>query len=158
MVFGQTQLDQAWDMHFTAVKAFVEQTGKPELPKDLCDTDGVNLKIWMRRQLASMRNGKLAADKAAMLRQLGFAPAIEDPFDVGYAHAKAYYEAFGNLLVQTGYVCDDGYRLASWAANTRQNRKKNKLTSEQIRLLDSIGMIWDVNEFVWNEMFEAAKA
>ena len=59
------------------------------------------------------------------------------------------------------YVCDDGYRLGNWIANQRQNYRKptkyHSVTPEQVKHLESIGMVWNPAEEKWREGYEHAK-
>ena len=66
-----------------------------------------------------------------------------------------YYKANGNLLVSSGYVCDDGYTLGNWISNAR-NRRDSRLSDEQITRLESIGMVWNMNEYRWEQGFSEA--
>lgn len=158
MVFGQTSNDQAWEQHYQAVKSYIEASGSTEIPKDLKDSDGVDLKHWLRIQIGYARKGKLAAEKTEKLKSLGVVFEQDDPFEIGYAHAKAYFEKHGNLLVlRKNDFRDDGFRLSSWVHNLRSRKKKGRLTDEQIRRLEAIGMVWNAQDAVWEEMFEAAK-
>lgn len=75
---------------------------------------------------------------------------------------KEYKQAHGDLLIPHSYVCEDGYKLGGWIANQRNNRNSNdkyrQLNDEQIKRLDSIGMVWDMVEYSWNRAYESALA
>ena len=158
MVFGQTSNDQAWERHYQAVKSCVEASGSTEIPKDLKDSDGVDLKHWLQIQIVHARKGKLLAEKAEKLKAIGVRFEQDDPFETGYAHAKAYFEKHGSLVgIPKNYSCDDGFRLPSWIHNLRSRKQKGSLNEEQIERLEAIGMVWKAQEAIWEEMFEAAK-
>lgn len=78
-----------------------------------------------------------------------------------YAHAKQYYEEFGNLEVSSRYRTADGYSLGSWIFNQRCIRKgqlNGSLTESQIAKLDKIGMVWDsVTDLNWSRYFSAVQ-
>lgn len=69
-----------------------------------------------------------------------------------YKLAKAYYEHYGNLEIPfdyktiNGYERDkEGFNLGYWINTQRRTYKGDstrKISEEQIRLLDEIGMIW----------------
>lgn len=157
MVFGVSNSEKMWEMHYQAVKRFVHDTGSTDIPKDLKDTDGVSLSIWVKRQLKKAYTEELSVDKTEKLKALGFVLEQNAPFEDGYAHAKAYFEQNGNLGMPTGYVCSDGYGLYAWISNVKQKQKKGKLTAEQVQRLEAIGMVWNKNGTAWDEMFEEAK-
>ena len=87
---------------------------------------------------------------------------IDDPWEIGFAHAKEYYTANGDLLVNPNYVCPDGYNLGGWISNQRANCKTadkyRKLDKVQIKRLNEIGMVWNVGEFRWEEAYKRAAA
>lgn len=156
MVFGQTNVEQAWEKHYQAVSAYVARTGSTAIPKDMRD-ESAFLKNWVDRQLAVLRKGKLPPEKAEKLKALGFVCHETDSFDAGFAHARLFYEEFGHLHTAKAYVCSDGYKLSAWLADMRQKRKHGRLSAEQIRQLDAIGMVWNSAEAAWDEMFDEAK-
>ncbi|MCR4647187.1 MAG: Helicase associated domain protein [Oscillospiraceae bacterium] len=157
MTFGKANNDHVWESHYQAVKAYIERTGSIAIPGDLCDKK-VNLKKWVSRQVAAMKSGALECQKQMKLQALGFTKDEIDPFEVGIAHAKRYYEQHGDLLVKArGFLCDDGYNLSSWIRNIRSKKNSGKLSEDQMKRLEEIGMVWSVKRDVWNEMFEAAK-
>ncbi len=70
-----------------------------------------------------------------------------------YRYAEEYYQANSNLDVPSKYKLDNGFDLGDWVA--RQRRNKSKLSDEQIKKLDSIGMIWTaLSEKQWEYGFE----
>ncbi len=64
-------------------------------------------------------------------------------------------------MVQRNYVCSDGYAFGAWLANQRNSRnnptKYHFLTDEQIKLLESIVMIWSVPEYKWQLAYGYAR-
>ena len=85
-----------------------------------------------------------------------------------YELAKAYYEHNNNLEIPLSFKTNNGYeydengiKLGAWI-NTQRNAYKGrgnfKITEEQIRLLEEIGMIFDVYGAKWKEKYELAKA
>ena len=74
--------------------------------------------------------------------------------------AKEYYEKYGNLLIPKDYeIVVDGkiIKLGDWINHERQEYRKNKLTDEQIKLLNTINMAWNKFEYVWYFKYELAK-
>lgn len=77
-----------------------------------------------------------------------------------YNEAVKYYETYGNLLVPTSFVTADGVKLGSWISNQRcayKGTAYGHLSNEQIKLLDQIGMIWNVREAKWFEFYMVAR-
>ncbi|MCW5213586.1 Helicase associated domain protein, partial [Desulfobulbus sp. TB] len=62
-------------------------------------------------------------------------------WDVWFGKLKAFQERFGHCNVAIGWKEDPA--LASWISGQRTGKKKGKLSSERIRLLDDLGFVWD---------------
>ena len=152
--------DDAWHSQYRAVQAFYEICGHLNIPSEYDGGKGKNLTKWITRQRAARVAGKLTDEQITLLDALGMAWIIEDPWEVGFRYATEYYTAHGNLLVSTDYICPDGFPLGNWISNQRSNAKTTdkyrKLDKEQIRRLESIGMIWDMMEFRWQEAYQRA--
>ena len=90
-----------------------------------------------------------------------------DTWELNYSLAKAYFEKYGSLKgIITGYKtlngidkCENGYNLGKWLANQRQLYKIGKLSKERKKLLDQIGMRFDIkyNDEIWTQMYVLAK-
>ena len=158
MMFGKCSADKTWDEHYQELHSYVARSGSTDIPPDLLSSSGVKLFLWLKRQYTYARKGQLSEEKAEKLRKLGFVLEKSDPFVIGLAYARKYFETHGDLLVRNGFECEDGFDLVAWIVNARQNRRKNKLSAEQVQQLDAIGMVWNTQEHQWNEMFEAARA
>ena len=86
--------------------------------------------------------------------------ALTATWDMYYASAKQYCEENGNLEVPARYITEEGYALGSWLNNQKAIRKGTivgKLTEDQIKKLDDIGMIWDSLDYFWEQSFISAK-
>lgn len=53
-----------------------------------------------------------------------------------------YREEHGNILVHSGYLTPDGYKLGQWIKEKRKHHAKGTLPAEQVRLLEELGMVW----------------
>ena len=84
-----------------------------------------------------------------------------------YEIAREYYKKNGDLNIEKDYITEDGIMLGCWIASQRKIYKKklknNKynyilLTTEQIKMLENIGMEWNPSkETKWEKMFKLAK-
>ena len=73
-----------------------------------------------------------------------------------YEKAKKYYQKHSNLLVPARYICEDGTQLGQWISAQRvayknrtlpkeeRNNNFSPLTDEQVKLLEKIGMVWQI--------------
>ena len=77
-----------------------------------------------------------------------------------YHELEEYYKEYGNIDVPIKYETKEGLKLGKWLTNQRQAYKEkgtNKITKDQIQLLDSLKMNWDMNIAVWNKNYNALK-
>ena len=133
-----------------------------EIPVKYQTEEGYGLGRWLltqRRVYAGEKYGVLGADRVRRLNQIGM--VWESSRDLAwqrYFHeAEKYYVEHGNLNTNVHTVTDSGIRLGAWITKLRTYRKsgiqKAYLSEERIRLLDGIGMIWDVPDYLWEENF-----
>lgn len=108
--------------------------------------------------------GRMAEHRVAELEKIGMVwDVYDDAWERGYAQAKTYFEAHGDLNVPARMTTEDGYPLGRWLGNQRQAREgkfqHRQLTQEQIRRLDAIGMNWGRSrEERWNAFYSAARS
>ncbi len=76
-----------------------------------------------------------------------------------YSACLDYEREHGNLDVPERYVSKSGVRLGVWIVHIRQLRKKdslpNYLTSDRLKLLDNLNMIWDYSEYWFDVRYKA---
>lgn len=82
-------------------------------------------------------------------------------WDTYYEAAKQWYGENGNLKIPKSYVTESGLTLGAWINTQRRVKSGNisgNLTWEKIQKLNDIGMIWDVTDSSWQEVFEELKS
>ena len=85
---------------------------------------------------------------------------LSAPWEVYYRELEGYYLDNGDIMVPKNFVANSGLNLGMWLQRQRSIRKgktEGVLTQEQIRLLDSLGMVWDVKESAWEDYYKAAE-
>lgn len=75
--------------------------------------------------------------------------------------SRPYFEEHGDLNVPVRYKTETGFALGNWISNQREAKegesRLKKLTEEQIKQLESIGMIWKRSrDERWNDFYSAA--
>ncbi len=149
--FGEVQkkenrLEDAWEYLYQYARRFYLEQGHLFISKRYADKDGTNLGSWLQRQRANYRKGILTKDQIQKLDRIGMIWEIENPWEIGYQHAKQYFSKFENLSVPYTYFCEDGYRLGKWISNQRcayHNLEGKRLDANQIQKLSAIGMLWN---------------
>ena len=98
------------------------------------------------------KKGRLQRDWQQRLEETGFVwDYTEYYWNSMYENAKNYYEKHGHLHVSSNHVCENGAKLGQWISSMRRRRKYKEagkagtnISQEQINMLDSIGMIWEI--------------
>ena len=75
-----------------------------------------------------------------------------------FEFAKQYYENNGDLLVPSQYITNQNIKLGTWIDRQRKAYKDQRLSSEKIKLLEKIGMVWSVYEYEWMQKYDRAAA
>ena len=152
---------QMWNEQYQHALHFYRENGHLTVPRNYLTADGKRLNAWVQRQRMQYQAGKLTDDQITLLEEIGMVWEFDDPWEIGFSHAKAYFDEHGNLQFPNHYVCNDGYRLGNWIANQRHNfncpTQYHNVTPEQAKRLEAIGMVWNPSEIKWQEGYEHAK-
>jgi hypothetical protein len=149
-----------WKNNYFLAKRYYKDNGHLLIPITHED-QGINLGKWISHQRDSYKgigNSKLSENQIKLLNAIGMKwEPIEDQWNVNFQKAKQYYQETNNLLVPYLYETKDKFKLGVWISGQRQNHKFNILSKEKIEILESIGMVWNVEENNWKRYFVAAK-
>jgi len=81
-------------------------------------------------------------------------------WEKNFSAAKEYYENHGDLNIPKNYVTLDGVRLGKWLSYLRgldnSGKEKKYLTPERKSQLESIGMIWNRFDYIWDRNYAEA--
>lgn len=158
-------LSASWDVMFSYAEQYYHQFGNLDVPRRYKTADGYSLGNWIftqRKVYAGEQYGSLDETKIKKLKAIGMVwDSVRDQtWERNFSAAQEYFRANGNLHVPVDYVNDNGVKLGTWLANLRTYRKNDNhkllLTKERIAQLDTIGMIWDVPDYLWNQNYNAA--
>ena len=146
MVWGNL-LDTLWNDAYELAQEYYQANGNLLVP-DSFVIGGFDLGKWIAYQRNRKKSGKLPADRAAKLEEVGMVwDAAEAKWELHYAQAKAFFQEHGNLDIPSTYRTGDGFLLGMWVAGQRKARvgqgKGKQLSQTQIDRLTAIGMTWD---------------
>ena len=173
-------MDQ-WMEKYNLAKAYYEHYGNLEIPVNFktvngieFDENGISLGRWIGNQrTAYKRQGsyKITKEQIELLNKIGMRWDNIDTMDQWmekYNLAKAYYEHYGNLEIPVNFKTingieydENGVNLGRWITSQRTAYKSqgtNKITKEQIELLEQIGMIWNSYDNSWTQKYNLAKS
>ena len=153
----------SWDENYELLLNFYKTNKHTNVKRDFKtfdgiteDKDGYNLGMWVSRQRVKYKEGKLSAERIDKLNLLQFSwnDSIKvKSWEDAYQLAKNYYEIYNHLNIRTDFKTndgitedEDGYGLGAWIYLQRKKHNREELEIEKVILLDSIGMIWDINK------------
>ena len=161
-------LSASWDIMYEKAKAYYEQYGDLEIPKDYYTEDGYSLGIWIVTQRAvyrgtsSHKGYNLTQVQIDKLNAIGmrWERAADISWERYFEAAKQYYEKYGDLLPAITFIDENGIDIGRWIRGQRTARKngdtRHSLSEDRIKRLDEIGMVWDVPDYLWEEGYSAA--
>ena len=151
--------DAAWERGLEEARKFREQFGNLQIPAKYKTKDGYPLGKWINNARKRRNDGKLTEERIRQLDQLGMTWSVFDAkWEQGYALAAIYAQEYGNLDVPRDYKTADGKTLGRWIQNQELAYEQKKLSADQIKRLETIGMQWGSRyDRQWNEVYQAAK-
>ena len=60
-------------------------------------------------------------------------------------------------MIPSDFITETGEELGLWIKNKRNSYYLGRLSDEKIKLLEKIGMIWNLYDNTWNNMYQLAK-
>lgn len=140
--------------------------GDLNVPSNFVTPEGVQLGMWINRQRRireGKARGRLTPERIRALDQIGMSwvDLGEERWNRNFRALRAYYEQHGDIDVPQDYVTTDGLKLGRFVKNMRFHREtkyRRCLTPERVKMLDEMGMIWDVDAYRWEQNFAAAEA
>lgn len=157
---------ESWDAMYALARQYYVDHGDLDVPSNYVTPTGERLGAWLNRQ-RRIRDGKvkggLTEERIRALDAIGMSwlDLGEERWNRNFRALKAYYDQNGDLDVPQTYVTSDGIRLGQFVKNLRFQRDtkyRKCLTPSRVIQLTQMGMIWDVDEYRWQENYKAAKA
>ena len=150
---GKTKIEQLkWEEAYELAKVYYDEKGDLLVPQGYISEDGFKLGTWITTQRQAYKKSNLAQEQIELLESIGMKWKVgktkeeQLSWNDWYELAKVYYDEKGDLLVPRGYISEDGYNLGIWINTQRNYYKKEKLTEEKIKKLESIGMVWNARD------------
>ncbi len=150
--FSWDAITDKWEDGFLALQKFKSKYGHCRVSQNF-KQDGFNLGTWVSTQREN--KAELSTERVTRLDSIDF---IWDPlvkkWEEAFAALKEFHAQHGHCLVGASHKVNK-LRLGAWVCNLRQN--KDRLSSDRITQLDSLGFIWDPLTKKWEEAFTALK-
>ena len=165
MDFNKKYHEKEWLRKYNLAKKYYEHYGNWKIPRNFKTINGVDydengfaLGSWIDNQKQSYNgNGtyKITKERIRLLEEIGVDFNIRDNKKTWmdkYNLAKKYYEHYGNLRIPQSFQTingvdydEDGIALGMWLKSQKQaytGKGTYKITEEQIRLFEDIGIVW----------------
>jgi superfamily II DNA or RNA helicase len=143
-------LEYRWYRALNILRHFYEKFEHTEVPETY-RMDDFALRAWVKDQRKNW--DKLSNRQRQELKETGF---ILDPHEElwlqGFETYKSYLANGGSLLVPSQYHYGQ-INLGTWLNSQRQNLKNGKLSQSRKKLLQDVGFVEVVNDFVWKRNF-----
>jgi hypothetical protein len=146
--------DFIWLGMFKELEKYLKEHGHQRIPQDEESSNYMpgneKLHRWCSFQKSMYKKGNLADWRYAMLVKAGFQFTPLETFWLGkYNELKNYKEKYGHCNFSGNNPAIK--KLAKWF--TAQKFNKDKLSPERFKLLNDIGINWDVKITEWDEMY-----
>jgi superfamily II DNA or RNA helicase len=143
-------ITEQWEQNFAALQKFHKREGHCRVEKKHQE-GGLKLGQWVRVQRST--KDSLTLDRVKRLNSLGF---IWDPaakqWEQNFTALQKFRKREGHCCVAAKYQID-GLKLGMWVQSQRS--KKDSLTLDRVKRLNSIGFIWDPAAKQWEQNFTA---
>jgi superfamily II DNA or RNA helicase len=140
---------ERWASNFDKLKAFNARHGHWEVD----ETVDPALANWVKMQRNNRASGQLAAEKRALLEDIGFSwsgESLDRRWQEMYDKLKQYHAMHGDSIVPDRW--ENNRQLSSWVWNQRTRRKKDAISVEEIQLLDDLKFVWKSRELgTWED-------
>ena len=155
-----------WDEMYEIAEQYYLEHGNLVVPSDY-RINGVWIARWVsnqRQRYIGKKKPPLTDEQIGRLESIGmfWGTRADREWESNFNEAKAYYEKHGDLLVPSKYITGSGMKLGSWIGKLRQSKNSEKprilLTAKRIVQLDSIGMVWDIDEYLWERNYRIAES
>ncbi|QFJ55865.1 Helicase associated domain protein [Pseudobutyrivibrio xylanivorans] len=171
-------LNAGWDFMYQEAKKYFDQNGNLMVPASYISEDGYGLGRWIRTQRIARQNKDadceekyvygycpITDEHVKMLDEIGMIwnSVIKENWIFNFRLAKEFYQKNGHLIVPHDYVVrsdeDDSndIKLGIWITSQRTSFAKGRLSEEQIKLMEQIGMSWDRYDEKWQKGFQYCK-
>ena len=150
--FSWEPLNDRWEEAFTNLLKFYERKGHCRVPKNHIE-QGFALGGWVGKQRS--KKSLLTPDRRQRLSSIGFTwDPHADAWEEGFSSLQTFSKREGHCHVGLNLKVN-GFNLGGWV--NKQRHKKEKLTDEQVKRLDSIGFVWDPLQEQWDKAIAALK-
>ena len=141
---------EQWEKNFAALQKFCKREGHCRVVRGR-KVNGLDLGSWV--QFQRVMRGRLTPDRLKRLNSLGFSwDPIAEQWEKNFTALQKFRKREGHCRVPDSHQ-EDGLNLGNWVGINRAT--KDRLTSDRLKTLNSVGFIWDPHAEHWEKNFTA---
>lgn len=130
--------DEKWEYAFKELAKYRNKNGDCLVIATYKTEGGYPLGSWVRTQRKAKN---LSENRRSRLDGLGFDwDPINTLWENHLSELKKYKQEYGDCFVKSNFVSSSGYKLGVWVTNLQ--KRKHRLSKEQIKSLDDLGFVW----------------
>lgn len=157
-----------WEYYYKYLLIYYENHQNIDIPVRFATVNGytedkingkVKLGDWLQSQRQDYKKGILCEDKIEKLESLGITWVVRKhlSWEEMYKLLINYYNYNGNIDLKYDFYTIDGYsevssedgiNLGCWLHKQRPLYRSGKLSSEKIKLLEDLGMKWQIRKVI----------
>ena len=180
LMYVSDRLKMTWEDYYNLAESYYKHHGHLNIPSSFkttngyeYDEEGIKLGNWINTQRKAYKGqgkGKITEEQKKLLEKIGMIFDVHsDNWMKNYSLAESYYEHHGHLNIPQSFKTTNGYeydeegvKLGIWISYQRQAYKgqgTSKITEEQKKLLEKIGMVFvDVNFAKWMKKYKLVES
>ena len=148
-----------WEAHYQELVAFKEKYGHLCVPSKY--KGNLSLSMWVSNQRQNYHKGTIMPERKKKLDDLGFVwrrqertPKTYYAWETMYQVVQEFEKKYGHLAVPYSFIWGEDIPLGLWVANQRSRYNRGELTELQIKKLNNIDFIWNVEKWCWEQRYE----
>ena len=146
------RLGTTWDERYGELVAFKSRQGHCHIPADYAANPPLG--AWLVHQRQFQKRGTLSEERVAQLQELGVVwDVLDDFWERRFQNLARFKARHGHCNVAVEYPDDP--LLGTWLNNQRRLKRRGALSPERVRRLTDLGLTWDVNDAIWEQMAQA---
>ena len=148
--FSWDPLTERWEEGFVALLKFHKRHGHCRVGKKV-EVNGIKLDSWVHAQ--RQQKSHLTPTRLSQLDSIGFSwDPFTEQWEQGFSALQNFKKIHGHCRVAINFSVD-GLNLGTWVMSQRQ--KKDQLTKDRLKRLNSLGFDWNPFTNKWDKGFEA---
>ena len=145
--------EDTWNKGLKYLVEYYKLNGNTDVPSTY-RYDDYKFGSWVNTLRLSYKKNFLSEDKIQKLKSLNFRfEVLNADWNNAFFLLKDFYKSEGHTNVTIKHKVD-GFLLGSWVSNIRTQYRKNKLSEDRIKILESINFDFDTIETKWNNAFQ----